>query len=159
MGTWTAGSTRPINSYNHTTVLINQYLETVRSRWTLHWQLVLVSFPNAWHCSQTYHAGFLMGQDYSLKGWQLVYLHWQRFLKLMAFDNLPYWLCKNGIIGWSTSTSVQHLNLSIFPPTCGMLPIPLQPVLQQGMALVLKGVGILNSNLVNLLLSEIQFSC
>lgn len=42
---------------------------------------------------------------------------------------------------------------------CGMLPIPLQPVLQQCMALVLKGVGVLNSNLVDLLLSEIQFSC
>ena len=45
------------------------------------------------------------------------------------------------------------------PPTCGMLPIPLQPVLEQCMALILKGVGVLDSNLVNLLLSEIQFSC
>lgn len=44
------------------------------------------------------------------------------------------------------------------PPTGGELPVPLQPILQHRMTLVLQGVGVLHPNLVDLLLREIQLS-
>lgn len=44
------------------------------------------------------------------------------------------------------------------PPTGGELPVPLQPVLEQRVALVLQGVGVLHPDLVDLLLGEVQLS-
>lgn len=44
-------------------------------------------------------------------------------------------------------------------PTCRGPAVPLQPVPQQRMALVLQGVGVLDPYLVHLLLGETQLSC
>lgn len=43
------------------------------------------------------------------------------------------------------------------PPTCRVLAIPFQPVLEQRVTLVLQRVGVLDADLMDLLLSEIQF--
>lgn len=74
-GTWAAGSTPPINSYDHTTVPINQCLGPARPPWSFRWQLALVALPNTRHCLQTHHAGFLTEQYYFTKWQQPGVLH------------------------------------------------------------------------------------